>query len=106
MYKLILIVLAFSATLIFSKDLDQDSVLALPADVAFSKIYVSVEGGEIYPWGDLIDAVENSLYGGVGFRYSYWDNADGFVSFAYSYFKPVPNSFVNGVHQFSGKLGL
>lgn len=80
---------------------------ANPADVAFSSVAVSVEVGEVYPWGDLIDAVENSYYAGVGLRYSYWDNVDGVVMFNYSYFTPRPD-YVKfyGVHQFSGKLGL
>ena len=78
-----------------------------PADSAFSHIYVSIEGGEQYPFGDLIDAVENSFYGGVGFRYAYLENIDGFILFDYSYFKPVPEGVkIYGAHQFSGKLGL
>ena len=78
-----------------------------PADSAFSKIYVSIEGGEMYPFGDLIDAVENSFYGGVGFRYAYLENIDGFILFDYSYFKPVPQEVkIYGAHQFSGKLGV
>lgn len=77
------------------------------ADSAFSHIYVSIEGGEIYPFGDLIDAVNNAFYGGIGMRYSYWHNVDGFVLFDYSYFTPYPEDLViYGVHQFSGKLGL
>ena len=84
-----------------------DVVMANPADSAFSKVYVSIEGGEMYPFGDLQDAVENAFYGGVGLRYSYWDDFDGFVHFNYAYVKvraegiPVP-----GVHQFVGRLGL
>lgn len=78
-----------------------------PADGAFSKVAISIEGGEVYPWGDLIDAVENAYYVGLGVRYSYWDNVDGIVMFNYSYFKPVPdNVSFDGTHQFSGKLGL
>ena len=78
-----------------------------PADSAFSKIYVSIEGGEMYPFGDLIDAVENSFYGGVGFRYSYWDDFDGFVNFNYAYVKVRPEGIpYPGVHQFVGRLGL
>lgn len=90
------------------KDLQMDRK-ALPnsADGAFSKAYISIEVGEVYPFGDLIDAVENSYYGGIGFRYSYWENVDGFVSFNYSYFKPVPKGLVfDGAHQFTGRLGL
>lgn len=78
-----------------------------PADSAFSKFYVSIEGGEIYPFGDLPDAVENTFYGGVGVRYSYWDDADGFLNFNYAYFEPrVSDVPFAGVHQFSGKVGL
>lgn len=78
-----------------------------PADSAFSHVYISVEGGEIYPFGDLIDAVDNTAYVGVGLRYSYWENFDGIVLFDYTYFKmrikdvPYP-----GAHQFMGRLGL
>lgn len=78
-----------------------------PADSAFSKIYVSIEGGEMYPFGDLVDAVENSFYGGIGFRYSYWDDFDGFVNFNYAYVKVRPEGIpYPGVHQFVGRLGL
>ena len=84
----------------------QDSV-ASPSDIAFSHVAVSVQGGEIYPWGDLLDVVENSVYVGVGLRYSYWENFDGILHFDYTYFKsrikevPYP-----GVHQAMGRLGL
>jgi len=78
-----------------------------PADVAFTRAFISVEAGEVYPWGDLQDAVENSYYAGFGFRYTYWNDVDGVVMFNYSYFKPVPDDAVPyGVHQFSGKLGF
>lgn len=78
-----------------------------PTDSAFSHIYVSVEGGEQYPFGDLIDAVENSYYGGFGFRYTYTENLDGFILVDYSYFSAVPRNLkVYGAHQVSGKLGL
>ena len=76
-------------------------------DVAFSRAFVSIEGGEVYPFGDLVDAVENTFYGGFGFRYAYWENVDGVVMFHYSYFKPVPEAVpYDGVHQFTGKVGL
>mgnify|MGYP003301069925 CR=1 FL=1 len=84
----------------------QNTTQVASQDVAFSQFYVSIEGGEIYPFGDLIDAVENTFYGGVGIRYSYWDNADGFMSFNYSYFRPVPKTKIDGVHQFAGKVGM
>lgn len=78
-----------------------------PTDSSFSHIYVSVEGGEQYPFGDLVDAVENSFYGGFGFRYTYTENIDGFVLMDYSYIKPVPRGLkIYGAHQVSGKLGL
>ena len=76
-------------------------------DVMFSKAYIGIEGGEIYPFGDLIDAVYNTYYGGFNFRYSYWKNVDGVVMFHYAYFEPRPNVVTyDGVHQASGKLGL
>ena len=78
-----------------------------PADSAFSKVYVSIEGGEMYPFGDLIDAVYNSFYGGVGLRYNYWSDVDGFVQFNYTYVKVRPEDIpYPGVHQFMGRLGL
>lgn len=77
------------------------------ADVAFSKTAISIEGGEVYPWGTLADAVENTYYAGIGFRYTYWDNVDGVVSFNYSYFEPRPKDVpFDGAHQFTGRLGL
>ena len=76
-------------------------------DVAFSKAYIGIEGGEIYPFGDLVDAVYNTYYGGFNFRYSYWKNVDGVVMFHYAYFEPRPKAVpYDGVHQASGKLGL
>ena len=41
-------------------------------DVAFSNLYVSIEGGEKYPFGDLVDAVDNTFYAGLGVRYTYY----------------------------------
>ena len=76
-------------------------------DIAFSHAYLGIEGGEVYPFGDLIDATDNTLYGGLNFRYSYWENVDGVVMFHYAYFKPRPDVVpYDGVHQASGKLGL
>lgn len=76
-------------------------------DYAFSHAYVSIEGGEVYPFGDLVDAVDNTFYGGLGFRYAFWPNVDGTVMFHYSYFEPRPNNVpYDGVHQFSGKVGM
>lgn len=77
------------------------------ADSAFSHVYVSAEIGEIYPWGDLIDVVENSVYAGFGIRYTYWKNFDGILLFDYTYFKMRMNEVpYPGVHQFMGRLGL
>lgn len=76
-------------------------------DWTFSHAAVSIEGGEVYPFGDLIDAVYNTYYGGFGIRYSYWENVDGVVMFHYAYFEPRPKEVVyDGVHQFMGKVGL
>ena len=75
--------------------------------IAFSKFYVSIEGGEKYPFGNLIDAVDNTYYVGLGARYAYWEDFDGIVLIQYSYFEPhgkVPHIY--GVHEVSGKLGL
>ncbi len=81
-----------------------DSAL-VAEDVSFSHFSVFLEGGEIYPMGDLMDAVENALYGGVGIHYTYWDNVDGVVMFQYTYFKPRPKIYYDGVHQFMGRVG-
>ena len=32
-------------------------------DIAFSKAYLAIEGGEVYPFGDLNDATYNTLWG-------------------------------------------
>ena len=75
--------------------------------IAFSKFYVSIEGGEKYPFGNLVDAVDNAYYVGLGARYAYWEDFDGIILFQYSYFEPhgkVPHIY--GVHEVSGKLGL
>ena len=79
----------------------------IPQDVAFSHAYVSIEGGEKYPFGDLIDAVDDTYYLGLGFRYTYWEDFDGIVLLHYAYFEPhnhIPR--INGAHEVSGKLGL
>lgn len=76
-------------------------------DVAFSHLFVSLQAGELYPWGQLQDAVDNSVYLGGGIRYTYWDDFDGFVQMEYSYFIPaMDNEIIYGVHQVNGKLGL
>lgn len=78
-----------------------------PADVAFSHAFIGIEGGEIYPFGDLVDAVHSSKYGGFGFRYTYWEDFDGFIHFNYTYFDVRANGIpFPGVHQFIGRLGL
>lgn len=83
------------------------SSVVAQTESAFSKMYISMQGGEVYPWGDIQDAVENTYFGGAGFRYTYWDDFDGFVMMDYSYFTPrEKNEIVYGVHQVSGKLGL
>lgn len=85
----------------------KDSVPQSPSDIAFSHLYVSIEGGEIYPWGDLMDVVENSVYVGLGVRYTYWENFDGIVHFDYTYFKNRMKVVAYpGVHQAMGRLGL
>lgn len=76
-------------------------------NVAFSHVYVSLEGGEIYPFGDLVDAVDNALYGGFGFKYVVLEHVDGFLLFDYAYFEPIPENIkIYGVHQFRGKVGV
>jgi hypothetical protein len=79
---------------------------AVKDDISFSHFAVFLEGGEIYPMGDLMDAVENALYGGIGVRYTYWDNVDGVVMFQYTYFKPAIDVYIDGVHQFMGRIGV
>lgn len=103
MYKFFLLLLGCLATV----SLAQPDSAKKAEDWAFSHAAVSIEGGEVYPFGDLIDAVYNTYYGGFGFRYSYWENVDGVVMFHYSYFEPRPKEVVyDGVHQFMGKVGL
>ena len=78
---------------------------AVANDISFSHFSVFLEGGEIYPMGDVSDAVKNTLYGGIGIHYAYWDNVDGVVMFQYAYFKPRPDIYYDGVHQFMGRVG-
>ena len=76
-------------------------------DLAFDNLFVSLQVGELYPWGNLQDAVENSFYAGAGIRYTYWEDVDGFVQMEYSYFEPsAKHKSIDGVHQVNGKLGL
>lgn len=76
-------------------------------DSAFSHLSVSVNAGEVYPWGRLQDAVENTVYVGAGVRYTYWEDFDGIVQMDYSYFTPATkNQIIYGIHQVNGKLGL
>ena len=101
---LILIVLSLVACALAQSETSEN--LAVDS-IAFSKFYVSIEGGEKYPFGDLVDAVDNAFYAGVGAHYAYWENFDGIILFQYSYFEPhskIPHIY--GVHEVSGKLGL
>jgi len=75
-------------------------------DVMFRKAYFSLEGGEVYPWGDLLDAVDDSYYGLIEFRYEYWENVFGVVQFGYSYFTPRRETDYDGIHQFNGRVGI
>lgn len=78
-----------------------------PAEnVMFKKAYFSLEGGEIYPLGDLLDAVDDTYYGLIEFRYQYWENVFGVVQFGYSYFTPREASDFDGIHQFNGRVGV
>ncbi len=104
MKALILLVLSFAACALAQSE---PSGIAAVDSIAFSKFYVSVEGGEKYPFGDLVDAVDNSFYVGLGTRYAYWEDFDGIVLVQYSYFEPHEKvSHLYGVHEVSGKLGL
>ena len=78
---------------------------AVANDISFSHLSVFLEGGEIYPMGDLMDAVKNALYVGIGTRYTYWENVDGIVMFQFAYFKPRPDIYYDGVFQFMGRVG-
>ncbi len=101
---LILLVLGLAA---FAFSQSQSSEFTAADSIAFSKFYVSIEGGEKYPFGDLVDAVDNSFYAGLGARYAYWEDFDGIILFQYSYFEPhskIPHIY--GVHEVSGKLGI
>ena len=104
MKALILMILSLMACALAQSE--SSETIAMDS-VAFSKFYVSIEGGEKYPFGDIVDAVDNALYVGLGARYAYWEDFDGIIFFQYSYFEPhekVPRIY--GVHEVSGKLGL
>ena len=100
----LLLILSFAACALAQSGASE----TLAADsITFSKFYVSIEGGEKYPFGDLVDAVDNAYYVGFGARYAYWEDFDGIILFQYSYFEPrgkIPHIY--GVHEVSGKLGL
>ena len=104
--RLLVILLVFAVCSFAAETPAQDSAALYPSDIAFSHVSISIQGGEIYPWGDLLDVVENSAYIGLGLRYSYWADFDGILHFDYAYFKtrnkeiPYP-----GVHQAMGRLG-
>ena len=107
MKKLITILAISLVSLLHAEDALQfrnDSAV-VANDISYSHFAVFLEGGEIYPMGDLMDAVQNALYGGVGVRYTYWDNVDGVVMFQYTYFKPNVDTDIDGVHQFMGRVG-
>lgn len=72
----------------------------------FDDVYVGIEGGEIYPWGDLQDVLYNAWYGQFNARYSYYKNLDGYVQFGYTYFDVRGDFAFPGVHQFNGRVGL
>lgn len=73
----------------------------------FDKVYVGLEGGEIYPWGDLQDVLYNSWYGQLDVRYNYFKSLDGFVQFGYTYFETRDDRIdFPGVNQFNGRVGL
>jgi hypothetical protein len=108
MKKLITILALSLVSLLHAEDplaFRNDSA-AVANDISFSHLSVFIEGGEIYPMGRLMDAVKNALYGGVGVRYTYWENVDGIVMFQYTYFKPNTDIYYDGVHQFMGRVGV
>ncbi len=73
----------------------------------FSEMYVALEGGEMYPFFELQDVLDNALYGQAEFRYSYFENFDGYLQFGYSYLKTIDSKIrFPGVHQFNGRVGL
>ena len=96
-----------ASALLLSSALWAEESKAPETDEAFSHLFVSVELGELYPWGQLQDAVDNTVFAGGGIRYTYWEDFDGFVQMEYSYFTPhTDNVIVYGIHQVNGKLGL
>lgn len=83
------------------------SSVSASSDIMFSKVYLSIEGGRIYPLGDMLDAVEDTWFAGLGIRYAYWENVEGLLDFDFTYFKMKPDSiYFPGVFQFMGRLGL
>ena len=112
MKKIITILALGLASLLHAQETLQDDSLqfrndsiAVQNDMSFSHFAIFLDGGEIYPMGDLMDAVKNTLYGGIGARYTYWDDIDGIVMFQYAYFKPNTDIYYDGVYQFMGRVG-
>lgn len=73
----------------------------------FSTMKVALEVGEIYPFFDLSDAIDNSVYVQGEFQYHYFKYFDGYLQFGYSYMNVIEKlADFPGVHQFNGRVGL
>lgn len=73
----------------------------------FSEIFFSLEVGEIYPFFELSDVLDNAVYGQGDLTYQYWKQLLGYLQFGYSYFKVTDERIdFPGVHQFHGRVGL
>jgi hypothetical protein len=99
--KRILLIMMFTCAFAWSEE-----PAAPTRDVMFQKAYLGFEGGMVYPWGDLLDAVDKTYYGLMEFRYQYWENVSGVVQFGYAYFETLHDADYPGVHQFNGRIGV
>lgn len=101
--KRLLALLGFFAAVSLAGEPQQAESPRLP----FSEMFIGIEGGELYPMGDLMDALDNALYAQLQFRYSYYKALDGYVHFGYSYLETTDDEIdFPGIHQFHGRVGL
>lgn len=101
--KRLLALLVFLAAASFAEEAPEQVNPRLP----FSEMFLGIEGGELYPMGDLMDVLDNALYAQLQFRYSYYKSLDGYIHFGYSYLETTDDEIdFPGVHQFHGRVGV
>lgn len=104
MKKLFWIFLAFPLTLWANSEKNE---VIENSKKELSEIHVALEVGEVYPFFELSDALDNSIYAQGEVRYNYWKYFHGYLQFGYSYMNVTEEKAnFDGVHQFHGRVGL